>query len=414
MPGDIAELQALDEARQHERLIDALRALVQADRRALTDPWVKQWCGRRWRSLFVGEAARDEAAVEVASTRISIPGTDISVRRGRDGRPPRRRIAERFLRDPVASDWDESAPPPRHDGFGDATLVFCPGLIGSMLPSRAFAGTFARAPERGWRVLSAEAHPMRTCKANVADLVAAIERGEGLDHACAPIAGADAAAPGDVFLLCYSKGAPDALTLLTERPDLAPRIKAVFSWGGAIGGSLLADDMHASLQRFEVPLGAIGEPLKAILRTVFPLVSLDAAADRLDDFDVLGAVGDLTTPVRGEFLERNANAIDALGVPQFSVSGSTSPLEVPYFQAQGAMELGRHDPLNDMQVTQAQARLAIPMATHLATLHAHHWDMSYDPFPVRARLGSANLDHPFPRDAAVAAIFDLTAELGLI
>jgi hypothetical protein len=40
---------------------------------------------------------------------------------------------EFFLRDPVASDWDESAPRARHAGFGDATLVFCPGLIGSML-----------------------------------------------------------------------------------------------------------------------------------------------------------------------------------------------------------------------------------------------------------------------------------------
>jgi hypothetical protein len=409
------ELRALEQRGEHAALIDALREQVAADRRILADPWVKEWCGRRWRSLFVAEAARDPDAVSVASARYSIPGTDLSVRRSRDERPERRRIAERFLHEPTDADWDEDTLPPRHEGVREATLIFCPGLIGSMLPERAFRQPFATvAAEHGWRIVCAEAHPMRGCDENVDDLVAAIERGLGLDHECAPIQPGQEQAPGDVFLLCYSKGAPDALTLLAHRPELAERIKAVFCWAGAIGGSYLADDMHASLERINLPLGTVSEHLKTLLRTIFPVIRLDDASVRLDEFDVKAAVRDLTTPVRAEFLSRHGEAIDALGIPIFTISGATTPLEVPYFQAQGAMELGRYDPHNDMQVIQEHARMAIPMSTHLATLHAHHWDMSYDPFPIQARLGSANLDHPFPRRAALTAIFDLTAELGLI
>jgi hypothetical protein len=54
------------------------------------------------------------------------------------------------------------------------------------------------------------------------------------------------------------------------------------------------------------------------------------------------------------------------------------------------------------------------MATTLAVVRAHHWDLAYDPFPPRLRLGSPNLDHPFPRRAAVAATMLLLAELGLL
>jgi hypothetical protein len=412
---DTRELEELDARGDHDALVAALRARIESDRRALTDPWIKDWCGRRWRGLFVAEAARDPDAVSAASARFSIPGTDISVRRGGDQRPDRRRIAERFLRDPLESDWDEATPPVSHGAVLEATLVFCPGLIGSMMPERAFKAPLAAlAAERGWRILCAESHPMRSCEDNVADLAAAIEGGLGLDHNCLPITPEEAEPPADVFLLCYSKGAPDALTLLVRRPDLVPRIKAIFSWGGAIGGSYLADDIYSSLERLGLERGSLGDPLKAILRTLFPVIRMDAAAERLDEFDVMGAVADLTTGVRAKFLADHAGEIDALDVPIFSVSGATTPLEVPYFQAQGAMELARRDPDNDMQLTQEQARMQIPMATHLATLHAHHWDMSYDPFPAASRLGSANLDHPFPRRAALTAIFELTAELGLI
>jgi hypothetical protein len=67
-----------------------------------------------------------------------------------------------------------------------------------------------------------------------------------------------------------------------------------------------------------------------------------------------------------------------------------------------------------MQVSVPHSQMTNPMATTLAIFHAHHWDLAMEPFPQRVRLGSPNLDHPFPRTAAVAATVLLQAELGLI
>jgi hypothetical protein len=414
---ELGELRALEETGEYEDLIAGLRERVEVDTRTLADPWVKDWCGRRWRNLFLSAALDDPAAVKAASQRVGVPGTDISLRVGLlDRRRARQRLAERFLKHVPPGEWELELPPARVDEL-EATLVFCPGLIGSLLPLRAFQKAFpVIAAKRGWRILCAEAHPVRSCKANLDDLLAALDRGEGLDPHCQPIASEVAEAPGDVFLLGYSKGVPDALTLLAERPDLAPRIKALWSWGGAIGGSYLADGMYDLIKGLSMPAGGLGDAMMAILRSAFPVVRLDAAAQRLDEFDIKGGVRDLTTAERRRFLDEHAEAIDALGIPIFSVTGATTALEVPYFQIQGYLDIRRQsgDGDNDMQVTQEQARWPGEMGVHLAVLHAHHWDMSYDRFPVRARLGSPNLEHPFPREAAITAIVQLTAELGLV
>ena len=101
-------------------------------------------------------------------------------------------------------------------------------------------------------------------------------------------------------------------------------------------------------------------------------------------------------------------------IPVFNITGSTTAMDVPYFQIQGVMALNRYDANNDMQLTQSEATLDIPMATDLAMLNAHHWNLSYDPFPKLMRFGSPHLDHPFPREAAATAIIMLAFELGLI
>ncbi len=403
-------------AHSHEEVIAALRDRIAADPRALTDPAIKEWCGKRWRNLFVTAAAADPEAVKAASERIGLPGTDLSVRTGRDQRPERQRIAERFLKYPMEEDWAEDLPPSAVEP-GDTTLVFCPGLINSMLPLRGFQKVFPGLAERGWRVLAADAHPMRSCEANVADLVAAVERGEGYGPSYERIGPAEAEPPGDVILVGYSKGTPDALAMLVARPDLAPKVKGLFCWCGAVGGSYLADDIYDAIKGLTIPLGSLSEPLAAAIKAVFPLVSLDGISERLDEYDVKGAIHDLTTAERSRFLANHAKTIDALDVPIFNLTAATTALEVPYFQVQGYLSIRNHeeggDPDNDMQLTQAQAALTTPMATDLAVLRAHHWDVTYDPFPMHTRFGSANLDHRFPREAALTASLQLTTELGL-
>ena len=204
--------------------------------------------------------------------------------------------------------------------------------------------------------------------------------------------------------------------MLARRPDLAQRVKALYCWGGAVGGSYLADSMYDAVKDLDVPLGGLADPLTAFLKTVFPLIRMERAVERLDEYDVKTALRDLTTAERERFLAEHAQTIDSLDVPIFNITAATSALEVPYFQAQGYLDIRRagDDPDNDMQLTQAQARMTTAMATDLAVLRAHHWDISYDAFPIHTRLGSANLDHRFPREAALTAIFRLTAELGLI
>ena len=65
-----------------------------------------------------------------------------------------------------------------------------------------------------------------------------------------------------------------------------------------------------------------------------------------------------------------------------------------------------------MQVTSANASLPMPMATDLGVLRGHHWDLAYPSFRKRRWLN--NTYHPFPKEAALAAIVILAAELGLI
>ncbi len=132
--------------------------------------------------------------------------------------------------------------------------------------------------------------------------------------------------------------------------------------------------MYERVKDWSIPQGSVGEIFKAVIKTVFPIVNLDGASERLNEYDIPGAIFDLTTPRREAFLSEHSEA---------------------------------------MQVTRDQARMKTPMSTDLAGLRAHHRDMSYDPFPVHTRLGSPNLDHRFPRTAALRAICALTAGLGL-
>lgn len=412
---DLGELRELDSQGAYDELIAGLAERVIGDRRTFTDPWVKDWCGRRWRNLFIGNAAADPDAVATASKRLGLPGTDLSLRSpARDERSERQRIAERFLLD-AGEEWRVEMPAPALEAIERSTLVFCPGLIGTMLPLRAFEQVFpVLAEQQGWKILNADAHPVRSCEANVEDLVAALERGEGLDPTLDPIDPEAAEPPEHAFLLGYSKGTPDALTLLVRRPDLAQRVGALICWGGAVGGSHLADDIYEQVKDLRFPEGRVGEAIKAMLKIVFPVVRMDGITERLDEYDMAGAVADLTTPVREQFMAEHGAAIDALDVPIFNITAATRAMEVPFFQVQGYMEVAKHDSDNDMQLTQDQARVKLPMATDLAVLRAHHWDISYDPFPIHTRLGSPNLDHRFPRAAAISTHVQFLAELGLI
>jgi hypothetical protein len=385
-------------------LISMLRARVTADRRVFADPDVKAWCARRWRFLFLNEAVKDPVALAQAS------------RRFWDRRPARRRIAEYFLVGAAQAAWQDEQPEASAPAIRNTTLIACPGLLNGLLPAlREFREQLPAIARRfSLRVLRADSHPVRGCAANVADILAAVNAGRGLDAGGGEVPASAATPPGDILLVGYSKGAPDILTALMRHPEIVPRVRAVVTIAGAVAGSEVADDVLGRFERSDLRDGArmTSHYLQGLLPPGLKLGLY--AGRRLPEFDVESAARDLTTAVRGAFLAEHRAALDALKVPMFFLAGATRLAEVPRLQRGCFRLLTKFDESNDMQVTAKRAALPLPMATDLGLVRGHHWDLAYPSFIKGRWLGHNNTFHPFPKNAMLAAIVLLAAELGLI
>lgn len=405
-------LQGDLEAGNYEEVISGTREWIASDpSAACADATVKRWMSMRWKDLFLREAVQDPEAIKTAEKRVSL-ANPVSPRIGPDHRSDRQKIADRFLKGVAAPDWEIELPDP-DVRIENATLVLCPGLLSGILHPGAHAFV-EDAPvierERGWKTLRADLHPFRGCVANEEDLLAALDRGAGFAADLSPIE--DPQPPGDVWLIGYSKGGPDVLTFLVDHPEYADRIKGVFTWAGAMSGSYSADAIYDQIKDMDTQ--AISDNLDRFLQMLSPGVVERSGLRRVDEYDIKQAFYDLQTSVREQFNRDHADMISELGVPFFSLTGSTTPLEAPSFQFADTVKMSQFDANNDMQLTQKQATMDIPIATHLAMLHGHHWDIAYSPFPARMQAVSPNLDHPFPRKAALAASWVFLAELGLI
>ncbi|MEI6623547.1 MAG: hypothetical protein WCP28_16765 [Actinomycetes bacterium] len=389
-------------------VIELVRAAVAANPvAALSDPEIKSWLGRRYRNLFLVEAGKDKNALRAAS--VPLPLQLI------DGRSGQELLARRFLKGMPRSQAAVRMPPAVEPDLHGITLLFVPGLMAGLLPSGAFQSVWPLLEERfGVRVLAADVHPVRSCAANEADIVTAIATGVGLDADSQRVSRRSAKPPTDVVLLGYSKGATDALSFLVDHPDFRDRIRAFVSWAGIIGGSYIADDIAVRLKDVEVPATPLSGQISKLLRQIVPVVQADRVNARLEQYEVKAAVAEMTTAVREAWLREHIGELAQLGIPTFTVAGVTSVLDVPYYQAVGAMQLNNYDKNNDMLLTVDQTRLPIPQATQLATFRGHHWDLGYDPFPWFTRMGSLNVDHKFARYPALAALLVFLAELGLL
>nr|HNH43857.1 hypothetical protein [Agitococcus sp.] len=314
------------------------------------------------------------------------------------------------------TEWQLTMPSVQASMQIDDTLVFCPGFINGLLPAHAFSAEFPQLEEEyGWKIFQADLHPVRSCEANQADLLAAILEGKGFQSN--PGAASDQFRtpnpPDKVFLMGYSKGAPDILSTLAQHHDkLDGKVQCVVTWAGAIGGSYMADNFYELIKNADTDL--LTGRLHDFLQLLAPQITRKGSLRRLDEYDIKGAVHSLTTHARNEFYKQYHQLLDDLNIPIINITAATTALEVPTFQMADCLNLTRYDGNNDMQVTQEQAKFKIPMAAHAAMLHGHHWDISYPPFPRAIRMTSPNLDHPFPRKAAIIAIYQLLAELGLI
>ncbi|HQZ85035.1 MAG TPA: hypothetical protein PLB21_05320 [Actinomycetota bacterium] len=386
-------------------------AMTQDPMAALADSVINEWIGKRFRNIFITEGVSNPDTLK--HSQASFPLNLI------DPRSERERVAKRMISNVTDEEIALEMPKAQPVGFSNVTLVFAPGLLTGLLPSLAFQSVWPQLINRfGVRIQVVDAHPMRSTEANVADLEDTLERGIGVSPIDASFITAeqDPVPPGDVILMGYSKGGPDILSLLIARPDLAPRVKAVIGWAGAIGGSYLANDIYEKIKG--VPKFNVVEDMSAdigeLMLRLAPIVQVNNINRRLDEYDIKGAIESLTTTYREKFLADNAEALANLDIPMFYFTGSTHLLEVPYYQRQGTLELLAYDKYNDMQLTQEQARPPLPTAPHLSMFHANHWDLSYDTFPWYTTLGSTKLKDPFAREPAMAAILLMMSELGLM
>jgi len=280
---DLERLEALGD---YEALIREVRSRVSAGRRALVHPFLKGWCGRRYRHLFLREAVRDARAMAEATR-------DRPWRK--DPRGDRQRIAERFLRGEGCREWATEMPPAADVTLPGTTVVFCPGLLTGLLPVRAFEEGLPELEKTfGCRVLRADSHPMRGCQANTESLADVIDRGVGRAADTSKIPPEKAVPPdGGLMMICYSKGAPDLLTLLAGRPELKERVRCVLNLCGAVGGSQVADGAQRSLRR--VRAGKVEDKLQAALRPLLGRLDARDCFRKLEQTDVTDAIDDLTT-----------------------------------------------------------------------------------------------------------------------
>lgn len=397
-----------------EEVIAGAREVFQWDSRvAMTDPWFSGWLGRRYRHIFIDECQRDAKSLSAAGTNRMFGLI------GADGRTDRRRLADKFLRR-----YEQEAPyieMPTADEPGTTaqTLVFAPGMLNRALPVFALQDVFPRLQERfGVDVVQIDGHPVRSCAGNVDDLLASLDPGapqvRGLDATGRPL---ESPVEGELLLMGYSKGLADITETLVRRPDLGSRVRGVVGWGGASGGSYLANDMHARVKGMatvEHPTAAQAREALSKIAPWAPLPPMKRLTERLDDWDIVGAMADMTTDARERWWAENRDAVDALEVPFFTVAGSARVVEVPWYQAMAAAQLLLKDPINDMQLTEAQAQVPLPMAVHLATVRAHHWDLAFDGFPIWARMGSHGLSNRFAKLPALSALILLLHEIGLL
>ena len=408
------DLAQHEKAGDYPEVIEGVRELLTLNRQAVTDPWIKGWIGRRWRDLFLQEAVKDDQAVDFAVKPALLSAVPLPSALKKSN--PRQAIAERFLKDVPNSEWQAEMPPARYDSIQNTTLILCGGLLTGLLHAEAHAFPVEADRifrERGWPTIRADVHPMRSCQANEADIEAAF-RGEGLDALMRPIEQPrpPCADGGKVFLLGYSKGSPDILSFLVHHPEYHDHIRGVFTWAGAVGGSYTADGVHDQIK--DLPTESSYEYVSRLLSVISPAMLGQVGLRRLDEYDVKGAMYDLRTDVREEFNREHAAYLDEIGIPIFALTGATTPLEVPNIQFMDAVRLSSYDANNDMQLTQKQAVLPIGMNTHIAMAHAHHWDVAYTAFPLAMRAVIPNLEHRWPRYAALVANWELLAELGLI
>jgi len=186
-----------------------------------------------------------------------------------------------------------------------------------------------------------------------------------------------------LVLFGYSKGAPDILEAITSYPEIRPRVAAVVSIAGAVGGSPLANDAE--------------ESQLALLRH-WP----DAKCSPGDG----GAIESLRPGVRKTWLAQHPLPAD---VPYYSLVTFPQPERISAILKSGYNKLSQVDARNDSQVLFYDQ--VIPGSSLLGYINADHWALAVPIARSHALLGSTLVNHnDYPREALLEAMLRFVEE----
>jgi hypothetical protein len=185
-----------------------------------------------------------------------------------------------------------------------------------------------------------------------------------------------------LMLIGYSKGIGDILEALVRYPVIRPRVAAVVSAAGSVGGSPLANDTEQSLLN---------------LLQYWP----GARCSTGDG----GAIESLRPETRKNWLARNPLP----DLPYYSLVTFPDPERISAVLKFSYEKLSRVDARNDGQVLFYDQ--VIPGSTLVAYINADHWALTVPVARSHGILGATFVDHnDFPREALLEALLRFVEE----
>jgi hypothetical protein len=186
-----------------------------------------------------------------------------------------------------------------------------------------------------------------------------------------------------LVLVGYSKGAPDILEALVSYPEIRPRVAAVVSAAGAVGGSPLANEAAQS---------------DLALLTHWPGAKCTPGDG--------GAIDSLRPATRKAWLAEHPLPDD---IPFYSLVTYPEPGRVSAVLKPSYNKLARIDGRNDGQVLFYDQ--VIPGSTLLGYVNADHWALTVPIARTHKLLGATFVNHNgFPREALLEAVLRFVEE----
>jgi pimeloyl-ACP methyl ester carboxylesterase len=186
-----------------------------------------------------------------------------------------------------------------------------------------------------------------------------------------------------LVLIGYSKGTPDILEAIVDYPEIVPRISAVISVAGSVGGS---------------PLANTAEQNQLNVMRYFP-------GSECSEGDG-GALESLRPNVRRTWMAENALPPE---IPYYSLVTYPHPERISSILKTTYRQLAKVDARNDGQVIYYDQM--IPNSTLVGFINSDHWAVAVPVAREHGLLGSTFVDqNAYPREALFEALLRFVSE----